>query len=119
MILNIRHIGFQVKDLDSAIAWYEKLGFRLQNMDTERWYGMDMKIAKFFEGLELVQTDFKWPVHGAFMVDSFPDALDGITAVKRGGYEVKFAHDEEGNRLEFVRLRFEEQQAPIEARGPE
>ena len=104
MILNIRHHGIPVKDMDSMILWYEILGFRLESLKTEKWYGVNIKVAKFHQGLELVQCrQMDWPAHASFAVSEFPNALDGIESENRNGYEVKFAHDADGNRLEFVK----------------
>jgi catechol 2,3-dioxygenase-like lactoylglutathione lyase family enzyme len=97
MILNHRHTGLIVKNLNKSIKFYEGLGLKLKQRRVEVWDDHILKIAKMGQ-LELVQG--QWRPHLCFEVDEIPDGKI-ITAKYRSGHSVVFMEDPDGNLIEF------------------
>jgi len=105
MILNLRHVGIVVSDMDRAIRFYQKLGCNIISRGPEAWRDITIDVCKMTHKIELICGD--WKSHVAFKVDAWPD-IDGEglpyskfwLMTKHG---VRFITDPDGNIIEFVK----------------
>jgi len=109
MILNLRHVGIVVSDMDRAIRFYQKLGCKVISRVNEKWDIYDLDVCKMTNNIELIKGD--WRRHTAFTVDYLgPTAfvMEGeelpysvMWKMKKPG--VRFITDPDGNVIELVK----------------
>jgi catechol 2,3-dioxygenase-like lactoylglutathione lyase family enzyme len=99
MILNHRHTGLIVKNLNKSIKFYEGLGLKLTGRTIEVWHDHILKIAKMGP-VELIQG--QWRPHICFEVDEVPDN-DIVMSKRRHSHNAMFIEDLDGNLIELYK----------------
>lgn len=96
MILNLRHVGLVVPDMDKGIRFYGSLGCKVIARSHETWGNSRIEVCKMTNKVELIKGT--WKNHVAFTVDN----LEGFDAIheKQG---VKFIFDPFYNVIELVK----------------
>ena len=97
MILNLRHVGIVVSDMDRAIRFYGSLGCQVIMRHPETWDNARIEVCKMTHNVELIQG--KWYNHMAFTVDN----LEGFNVMLTQKPDVKFIQDPWGNVIELVK----------------
>jgi catechol 2,3-dioxygenase-like lactoylglutathione lyase family enzyme len=104
-VVKIRHTGLQVSNLNRAIAWYRKLGFKVAQRRVETWGNQELKICKMFinenQWIELVEGE--WKPHICLEVEDIKYQIDWDKQTEE--HNIKFFEDNWGNRLELVEVK--------------
>jgi len=99
----LRHVGILIKDWEKIRPFYEGLGFVMFYEQEETWLNEKIHVYKMRNehGDVLEFVSGAWIRHIALTVDELPTERSML--FKRGGVEVKFLGDPEGNWIEFVK----------------
>lgn len=111
MIKGLRHYGIRTRDLSESMRFWQKLGFMVVSIGTEKWDGLELRVAKLRAPdnsvLEFVQGN--WPRHIALTVESMEKVAEvlgpGRVIKRNSGHRVRFLRGPacEGNtRIELV-----------------
>ena len=106
----VRHAGIQVTNMERSIMFYQNLGFKIVEIQTERWAGKrgpkKLQITKMAadDGSRIELVEGLWRYHICLEVDNveaYPVAKE--TADCR----VAFIEDLDGNRIELYQKKGE------------
>jgi len=100
-ILEFRHLGMPVNDLESSMAFFEEHGFSTVETGSDIISGTEMKWVKMSNDLGFViELITGGQYHLAFGVDAIPE--DQYVFHTPRGYKVVFDKTPEGMPVEYV-----------------